>query len=134
MADNLTPEQRSRTMSRIRSKDTKAEMLLRKVLHRKGLRYRVHISYLPGKPDIVFTKRKVVVFVDGDFWHGWKFTEWCEKLQPYWRKKIEGNQARDRQTDIRLMELGWTVLRIWEHEVKSDPELCAARVERLVRG
>lgn len=133
MADNLTPEQRSRTMSRIRSKDTKAELTLRRLLHRRGLRYRVHMNALPGKPDVVFTKKRIAVFVDGDFWHGWKFAEWCEKLQPYWRKKIEGNQIRDRMNDARLAEQGWTVLRIWEHEVKDDPELCAARVEQAVR-
>ena len=134
MPDNMTPEQRSFTMSRIRSKDTKAELRLRRLLHHRGLRYRVHANWLPGKPDIVFTKRRVAVFVDGDFWHGWKFEEWADKLKPYWRQKIERNRGRDRQHESHLQELGWTVIRIWEHEVKDDPELCATRVEQVVRS
>lgn len=134
MVDNLTPEQRSRTMSRIRSKDTQAELQLRRALHHRGLRYRIHVKGLPGKPDIVFTKKRIAVFVDGDFWHGWKFDEWGAKLKPYWREKIEGNRARDRRYDVQLADLGWTVLRIWEHEVKGNIDLCATRVEEAVRG
>lgn len=132
MADNLTPEQRSRTMSRIRSKDTKAEVTIRKLVHARGMRFRKHFKDLPGKPDIVFTRARVVVFVDGDFWHGWKFDEWKEKLAPYWRSKIEGNMARDAQRTAQIIAQGWQVLRIWEHEVEHDAKACVDRIEEAV--
>lgn len=133
MPDNMTPEQRSRTMSRIRSKNTEPELLLRRALHRRGLRYRVHLNDLPGRPDVVFTARRVAVFVDGDFWHGWNFPEWCEKLRPYWREKIERNMRRDRERAAELAAHGWEVLRFWEHQVKANPEACADAVEEAVR-
>jgi DNA mismatch endonuclease (patch repair protein) len=134
MVDNMTRAQRSATMSKIRSKDTKAELTLRKLLHSKGYRYRVHLSSLPGKPDIVFTRRRVAVFVDGDFWHGWKFEDWAHKLAPYWRAKIERNRARDLQHENTLRDQGWDVLRIWEHQVKSDPEACVVLIEQTLQS
>lgn len=134
MADNMTREQRSRTMSRIRSKNTRAEMMLRRRLHQRGLRYRIHADRLPGKPDIVFTRQKIAVFVDGDFWHGRNFEGWKHKLQPYWKAKIERNLERDLQRTAELEQGGWTVLRIWEHEVKADPDACAERVARALEA
>ena len=88
--DNLTPEQRSRTMSLIRSKDTQPELTIRRLLHARGLRFRKHAAWLPGQPDIVFVSAKVTVFVDGDYWHGWRFPLWSGKLTAYWKHKIEG--------------------------------------------
>lgn len=128
MADNLTSAQRSYAMSRIRSKNSKAELMLRKALFSRGLRYRVHLNILPGKPDIVFTKQRVAIFVDGDFWHGWKFEEWEAKLSPYWRAKISGNIARDIEHSKRLANEGWVVLRFWEHEVKKEVENCVLQI------
>jgi DNA mismatch endonuclease (patch repair protein) len=133
MADNLTPEQRSRTMSRIRSTNTQVELTIRRMLHQRGLRYRLHVGSLPGKPDIVFPKAKVVVFVDGDFWHGWRFAQWEHKLQPYWRDKIAGNRRRDRLNFQRLRRQGWTVIRLWEHDVKRDAQACVERVVAATR-
>lgn len=130
MADNLTPEQRSLTMSRIRSRDTKVEMMVRRALHRRGHRYRVNAGWLPGKPDIVFTKVRLVVFIDGDFWHGWRFEAWSDKLAPYWREKISSNLARDQRHMAALRQDGWSVLRMWEHEVEGDLAHCVARIER----
>ncbi|KVN33478.1 very short patch repair endonuclease [Burkholderia ubonensis] len=130
MTDNLTPQQRSLTMSRIRSRDTKVEMMVRRALHLRGHRYRVNAGWLPGKPDIVFTKLRLVVFIDGDFWHGWRFEVWSDKLAPYWREKIAGNLARDQRHNATLRREGWGVLRIWEHEVKGDLAHCIARIER----
>jgi DNA mismatch endonuclease, patch repair protein len=130
MADNLTPEQRSLTMSRIRSRDTKVEMMVRCALHARGHRYRVNAGWLPGKPDIVFTKVRLVVFIDGDFWHGWRFEVWSDKLTPYWREKIAGNLARDQRHKAALRQDGWGVLRMWEHEVEGDLTHCVARIER----
>src|SRR5690349_13220637 len=102
MADNLTREQRSLTMSRIRSRDTLPELTLRRLLHAAGCRFRVHVVSLAGKPDLVFRAARVVVFVDGDFWHGWRFSVWGPKLAPYWRNKIAGNRARDSRNFRRL--------------------------------
>jgi len=134
MADNMTPEQRRRTMSRIRHADTKPELAVRRLLFARGMRYRKCCRRLPGKPDLVFSTAKVVVFVDGDFWHGWRFEEWAHKLSSnYWRDKISRNQQRDSRNQILLEQNGWRVIRIWEHEVEADPIGCADRVEIAVR-
>jgi DNA mismatch endonuclease (patch repair protein) len=133
MVDNLTREQRSRTMSRIRRANTKPELTIRRLLHARGLRFRIHLSDLPGCPDLVFASARVVVFVDGDFWHGWRFPTWCHKLAPYWKAKIERNRARDLRNFRKLRRRGWHVLRLWEHEIEADPNACAVRVSDLVR-
>jgi DNA mismatch endonuclease, patch repair protein len=134
MADNMTPEQRSRTMSRIRKTDTKPELIVRRLTFARGLRYRKYAAHLPGKPDLVFASARVVVFVDGDFWHGWRFEEWGRKLSsPYWKGKIQRNRERDREHCARLEADGWTVLRIWEHDVEADADACIDRVELAVR-
>jgi DNA mismatch endonuclease (patch repair protein) len=134
MADNLTREQRSMTMSRIRSRDTLPEMILRRLLHAEGCRFRLHVVTLPGKPDLVFQRARVVVFIDGDFWHGWRFSAWAPKLAPYWRQKIAGNRARDARNFRRLRRQGWLVLRIWEHQIERDPQTCVARVLAALKG
>jgi DNA mismatch endonuclease (patch repair protein) len=121
-------------MSRIRSKNTQVELRIRKALHRKGWRYRVHPPRVPGKPDVVFSSRKVAIFIDGDFWHGWKFTEWRDKLAPYWRTKIEKNMQRDEVTRSLLEAEGWLVVRIWEHEIKKDLASCVSHVEEILLG
>lgn len=133
VADNMTPEQRSRTMARIRSKNTGPELLLRQALHRRGLRYRIHVKSLPGRPDIVFIRARVAVFVDGDYWHGWNFLNWKDKLQPYWREKIERNMSRDVERTAELESLGWLVVRFWEHEVKGNLQDCVDVVEAAVQ-
>lgn len=117
----MTPEQRSRCMSHVRGKDTKPEMIVRRFLFSKGLRYRVNARYLPGKPDMVFRKYKTVVFVDGCFWHG---HDGCSLYRvpksnvEFWQSKIARNKARDIVTDAKLRELGWRVIRIWECDLK----------------
>jgi DNA mismatch endonuclease (patch repair protein) len=132
MADNLSPQQRSYTMSRIRSKDTKPELVVRKLAHARGLRFRIHERGLPGCPDLVFAHAKVVVFIDGDFWHGWRFPLWKDKLSPYWANKIAGNRKRDQSNFRRLRHNGWFVIRLWEHAVKNDPGECVDRIQRAV--
>jgi DNA mismatch endonuclease (patch repair protein) len=133
MADNMTPEQRSRTMSRIRSKNTQAELTVRRILHARGLRYRVHSEKLPGKPDIVFPRQRLAVFIDGDFWHGRNFHGSEDRLSSYWREKIAGNMKRDGRTTLALQQQGWTVLRIWEKDIKKDAAACADQIESVVR-
>lgn len=135
MPDNLTPKQRSYCMSRIKGKDTGPEMKVRSALHKKGLRFRKHVKDLPGKPDIVFRKAKVAVFIDGDFWHGYRFPAWEDKVSDFWRKKITGNRKRDARNHRKLRSKGWKVIRIWQHEVERDFETCLDRiVESLDRS
>ncbi len=133
MPDNLTAKQRSYTMSRIRSKDTKPELKIRSLVHARGLRFRKHKNGLPGRPDLVFASSMVVVFIDGDFWHGWQFPRWRNKLGPYWKQKIHGNRDRDRRNFQRLRRHGWHVVRIWEHDVSRDAAWCTDQIERAVR-
>ena len=117
MPDNMTVEQRSRTMSRIRHSDTKPELIIRRLLFARGFRYRKCCRALPGKPDLVFYGAKLVVFVDGDFWHGWRFDEWSHKLtSPYWRDKIARNRERDVRNQSLLEQAGWRVIRIWRSQ------------------
>ncbi len=133
MADDRTPAQRSETMRRVRSTDTSCELALRRELHRRGLRYRLHAKDLPGKPDVVFRRARVAVYVDGAFWHG--HPERCRgpaTNRSYWVKKIERNKARDARVNAELAGMGWRVIRLWDFEVKASPARCAARVRRVV--
>ncbi|WP_308284158.1 very short patch repair endonuclease [Streptomyces buecherae] len=118
-----------------RSKDTRPELRLRSLLHKQGLRYRVAARPLPElrrTADLIFAKPRVAVFVDGCFWHGCpEHLRESHKNAEFWRAKIEGNQARDTETDRLLREAGWTVVRVWEHE---DSDVAAARVIGAVRG
>lgn len=134
MADNLTSEQRSYCMSRIKGKDTALEVRVRSELHRKGLRFRKHVNDLPGKPDIVFSKARVAVFVDGDFWHGYRFSSWEHKVPDFWKSKISNNRERDAKNHRKLREMGWTVIRLWQHEIERDFERCIRRVEVTVKA
>ena len=136
--DNLTQKQRKYNMSRIRATDTKPEVLLRKALWKKGLRYRKNYKDLPGKPDIVLTRQKIAIFVDGDFWHARGHQdnpgEQIASNQDYWQKKLARNVERDKEVNDELIEAGWLVLRFWESEVKRDLPGCIKRLEEyLVR-
>ncbi len=120
-----------------KKRDTSCEVRLRRALWRRGLRYRVNVRDLPGKPDIVFRSAKVVVFVDGDFWHGkdWEVRE--SRLRSgsnadYWVAKISRNRERDARNTAILESEGWTVLRFWEAEIKADVELVADKVASSV--
>jgi DNA mismatch endonuclease (patch repair protein) len=129
-----TTPQRSELMSRIRSTNTKPEVALRKALWHFGYRYRIHDRRLPGKPDLVFAKQKMVVFVDGDFWHGFNWKQKKTKIKQnaaFWIPKIERNMQRDREVNAQLEALGWRVVRIWEHELKKAE--FGATVFRVVR-
>ncbi|MFD5510542.1 very short patch repair endonuclease [Streptomyces sp. NPDC127051] len=131
---------RRRNMQAIRSRDTKPERLIRSMLHAQGLRYRVAarpIKDLRRTADIVFGPAKVAVFIDGCYWHGCPEHYVPPKTNPaYWSGKVAGNMARDRDTNQRLRDAGWTVLRFWEHEAAAD---CAVRIaaeveKRRARG
>ena len=129
MPDTLTKKQRSYCMSQVKAKDTSLEVQIRSILHNKGYRFRKHVKSLPGKPDIVFPSTKVVVFIDGDFWHGYRFPQWQHTLSPFWQKKIGGNRLRDQKNFRKLRKDGWKVIRIWQHEIKKDINLCIRKIE-----
>jgi DNA mismatch endonuclease (patch repair protein) len=127
----------SRIKQRNRAKSTRAELLLRRRVWRRGLRYRLHHAGLPGKPDLVFARERVVVFCDGDFWHGRRWEERRAKLARgsnarYWVAKIERNRERDWEQTRALLQGGWTVLRLWEGEVLRDPDAAAEQVRSVV--
>ena len=128
MSDHLTPEQRSRAMKRVKLKDGSLEVLVQRELRARGLKFRRHIRTLPGRPDIVFPKQKVAVFVDGDFWHGWRLPAWEHKLSPFWRDKLHTNRARDQRNFRKLRALGWKVVRLWQHDVLRNIAACIQRV------
>lgn len=134
--DDMTPAQRKKNMQHIRSKDTKAEILLRKALWRKGLRYRKNVKVLPGKPDIVFTKHKIVIFVDGDFWHARGHEknpgEQIDTNKNYWIDKLKRNVARDRYVNELLLEQGWLVLRFWESDIKNNLDNCVEEIMKYL--
>jgi DNA mismatch endonuclease (patch repair protein) len=130
MPDNLTKEQRSKTMSRIRRRDTKPELLLRRAIWARGLRgYRLDDRRLPGRPDLAWTRSKVAVFIDGAFWHGHPSAFTHGKSGQYWDEKIARNVERDRMADTALRETGWTVFRFWDFEVRKECERCVTEVE-----
>ena len=135
-----TPEITHKIMASIPSKGTRPEIILRKALWHKNLRYRVNYEKLPGKPDIVFTKQKVAVFCDGDFWHGHNWAirgqssleEELDGYSDYWRQKILRNIERDEENNKALRALGWTVVRIWESDIKNDLEECVREVQEAL--
>lgn len=134
----------SAIMSKVRSKDTKAELALRRVLHAHGVRYRLHARDLVGCPDLVNRSRRVAVFVDGDMWHGnpaeparrgrASFAELFPTRTEWWIAKIERNRARDAEVTAALTEAGYRVIRLWERDVLADPEAAAAPVLAALRG
>jgi len=127
--DRVTPEQRSRMMAAVRSKNTKPERFIRRELHSRGYRFRLHRPDLPGKPDIVFPSRKRVIFVNGCFWHGHDCSRGALPATRYdfWAAKIGGNKARDAENQRKLEETGWSVLVVWECDLRLPQT-----VERIV--
>lgn len=132
--DNLTPEQRKKNMSHIRSKDTSIEVRLRKALWHEGIRYRKNYTDLPGKPDIAVTKYKIAIFCDSSFFHGRDFESKKKPgtNQEYWDKKIRRNMERDDEVDRRIRAMGWTVLRFWDVEIKKDIDGCVKTIKEAV--
>lgn len=135
--DNLTREQRHKNMQKIRSKDTKIEIILRKALWKKGYRYRKNYSKLPGKPDIALTKYKIAIFCDGEFFHGKDWEVLRPKLQKgerheYWTSKIQKNIERDEEVNKQLLFEGWTVIRFWGKSILSNVEECIQVIEEAV--
>jgi len=137
MADVHDKKTRSFNMSRIRGKDTKPEILVRKFLHSKGLRYRLHDKNIPGKPDLVLKKFNTVVFIHGCFWHGHencKYFKLPETRKEWWKEKIEKNKERDLKNIKKLKEFGWNVIVIWECQLKENKNNTLLSVLRKIKN
>jgi DNA mismatch endonuclease (patch repair protein) len=138
--DNLTPEQRHKCMSHIHSSDTKPEIFFRKALWKFGIRYRKNAKGLFGTPDISIKKYKIVIFIDGDFWHGnnWKkkhYTsqeELISSYSDYWQKKIRRNITRDKKVDEYYNSIGWTILRFWTSETEKNLNDCIIKTVDII--
>ena len=135
--DNLTREQRHKNMQRIRSRDTRIEVILRKALWAKGYRYRKNCSDIPGKPDIALTKYKIAIFCDGEFFHGKDWELLKQKLKKsnnaeYWFKKISRNREHDDEVNKKLFAEGWTVIRFWGKDINNHTDECVRTVEETI--
>jgi len=122
-----TTRKRSKMMSKIRSKNTKPELIFRKALWKKGIRYRVNNKQLPGKPDVSIKKYKLAIFIDGEYWHGYNWDERKPKLKTnkrFWIPKIERNMQRDNEVNLELNDMGYTIFRFWAHELKDNLNTC----------
>jgi len=128
----MTPDQRSRAMKSVKLKDGPLERLIQRELRKIGLRFQRNYKRLEGSPDIVFLKKKVAIFIDGDFWHGWRLPAWERKLSEFWRSKLRANRRRDQRNFRRLRAADWTVIRLWEHEIRSDSSRCIDRILRAL--
>ena len=138
VADIVDPETRSRMMSGIRGKNTKPEMIVRRLLHAMGYRYRLHARELPGKPDIVFRRRRLAIFVHGCFWHRHsdpvcKLARMPKSRVDFWEPKLEGNRARDEANVAALEGMGWKVLLVWECQLR-DSEQLGNTLRRFIEG
>jgi len=135
--DTITKEERSEIMARVKSKNSRPEILVRSFLHRSGFRFRLHVKDLPGKPDIVLPKYKAVVFVNGCFWHGHpdpscKLARMPKSNVEFWRRKITGNHARDQEKQTLLRQLGWRVFVVWECQLVHPEKILSELKQDIV--
>lgn len=134
--DRLSPEQRRKNMRAIKNKDSEIELLLRKELWKRGLRYRKNVKFLIGHPDIVFISKKIAIFCDSEFWHGYDWDNQRKTIktrQDFWIPKIERNIQRDREVNEVLKDTGWIVIRFWGKEIKKDTTKCADIIENALK-
>lgn len=135
--DRQTPEQRHKNMQSIKNKDSKIEILLRKELWKRGIRYRKNVNSVFGHPDIAFIGKKVAVFCDSEFWHGYDWENKKEAIKSrreFWIPKIERNMARDVEVTEYLTKNGWTVLRFWGEDIKKNTVQCADQIEAVIKN
>ena len=135
--DKHTPEQRRKNMQAVKNKDSQIEQLLRKELWSRGIRYRKNVNRIYGKPDIVFIGKKIAVFCDSEFWHGYNWEERKKDFkshQEFWIPKIERNMEGDAEVTERLESEGWTVFRFWGNEIKKNTAQCADIIEKAVHS
>lgn len=137
LLDNHTPEQRHKNMTAVKSKGTKIEVLLQKELWHRGLRYRKNVKNIYGKPDIAFIGKKIAVFCDREFFHGFDWEIRSKEIKSnreFWIPKIEKNIQRDKDVTDKLKKDGWIVLRFWGNEIKNDVSGCADKIESVIRS
>jgi DNA mismatch endonuclease (patch repair protein) len=134
MADMFSRKKRSEIMSRIRAKNTGIEKQVFSFLCKNKIHFQRHYSRVPGKPDIAVPSKKLAVFVDSDFWHGYRFEEWKRRVpKEYWREKIAGNIERDKRNRRALRRKGWKVLRVWSHQLARNPEKTLEKIAEFLR-
>ncbi len=127
--DVFTRRKRSEIMSRIRSKNTGIEKVAFSYLRKQKIYFQKHYSRVPGKPDIAIPSKKIAVFINGDFWHGYKFSVWKKRIpKKYWVSKIQSNIDRDRRSYMALKRMGWKILKIWGHELKENREKACGKI------
>ena len=132
MTDIFTPEKRSWIMSRIRSTNTKIDLKMKKMLEENKIKSEMYPKMF-GNPDFVLKNKKIIIFCDGDFWHGYKYHEKKRPAKKFWRDKIETNMRRDRRITRKLRRDGWSVLRFWEHDIEKRADVCINRILRKIR-
>ena len=134
--DKHTPEQRRKNMQAVKNKDSQIELLLRRELWSRGLRYRKNVNRIYGKPDIVFIGKKIAIFCDSEFWHGYNWEERKKDFkshQEFWIPKIERNMERDAEVTAKLESEGWTVIRFWGNEIKKNTAQGANIIESVFK-
>ena len=135
MADMFTKQKRSEIMSRIRASNTGIEKCVFSCLRKHRIHFQPHYSRAPGSPDIAVPSKKLAVFVNGDFWHGYRFSSWSHRIpREYWRDKIALNIKRDRKYLRALKKEGWRVLKVWGHELLDDPDLACRKIVAFIRS
>lgn len=129
MADRISASARSEIMSRIRGKNTTPERYMFAAMRAAGWRFITHPTNVTGRPDAILQRARLAIFIDGDFWHGYRFPQWKACLPERWQEKIEGNRKRDQRVRRQLRRQGWKVVRLWEHEIEKDLLKCLYRIQ-----
>ena len=129
MTDIFTPEKRSWVMSRIRGTNTKIDLKMKDMLNDTRYKFEMYPK-IYSNPDFIHKRKKIVIFCDGDFWHGYKYDKKKKPAKKFWRDKIENNMRRDQRYTRRLRSDGWSVLRFWEHDIEKNPDRCLRRIKR----
>lgn len=132
--DTVSSKKRSEMMAKVRSKNTTLETLVFRALRKEKIYFQRHYRLVRGTPDIAVPSKKLAVFIDSDFWHGWRFPTWRDKLTPFWKNKIGENIARDRRTYAALRRHGWKIIRVWGHQIMNDEAAVLRRIARFLRG
>jgi len=133
LADIFTPEKRSWVMSRIKGTNTKIDLKMKTMLAETGSRWEMYPKMF-GNPDFIHRRKKIIIYCDGDFWHGYKYNEKKKLSKKFWRDKIENNMRRDQRYTRKLRREGWSVLRFWEHDIEKNPDKCIRRIVAKYRS
>lgn len=122
-------------MKAVKSKNTGIELLVFSELKKNSVRFTKHYKNVPGRPDVAIPRKKIAIFIDGDFWHGYRYPAWKEKISSdYWKRKIERNRSRDRRTFSKLRRMDWKVLRVWEHQLEKNRAACIEKIISIVQS